>query len=267
VTATATRLLDLRIVPIEVEPLAHLLPGSSVLHLGADTAAALASGVQSPAEVVEAAHRFHCASVAVVRSGCAMPPVEVLDAVHAAGLRCIAIVDADHESPAPVELLRRCDAVLVETSRDLPPWLDVLVEDLVWVEVLARLSADHNDGDASIHALSSRLVEQFGPDVPVHFAAVADHPVPVASLRRARSIGLGDGLHYVYASPVDDPASGITLCPGCGEHLIERNGAFVSAYRLTPKGRCHACGTWIAGRFDSGPSGRAAAVSLAGDDR
>lgn len=273
-TATALPASDVCIRPVEDEPLAHFLPGTSVLHMSDDVAAALADGEVAPADVIDAARRGRCASVAVpsvvaARASSRSPSGVIsrrlhatVDLAHGAGLRCITLADgASPDVDGVADIAQRCDAVIVETGGALLPWVEALVaDDDVWVEVLAHLTPDRNDGDASIHDLSSWVMGHLGPELPVHFAGLPDAPVPSSSLRRARSIGLGDGLHYVYTSPLDDRSSGTTLCPGCGERLIERHGTCVTAYRLTATGRCHACGAVVAGCFDRSPSGRAAVL-------
>ncbi len=89
-------------------------------------------------------------------------------------------------------------------------WVEGLVtESPVWVEVLACLVPGMNDGDASIHDLSSWVLGHLGADTPVHFASDAEDDrgeLPASSLRRARSIGLGDGLNYVYTAPSTTPS-------------------------------------------------------------
>lgn len=259
---------DLRVEPIETEPLAHFLPGSSVLHLGTELVARLATAEVSAASVIQAARASRCASV-IVPHHMADPLTEVVaelfDDVRRAGLRWIAVADAHEMHPSSLALVSRCDAAVVRIDPDVrtarglvSDWVETLVTDSpVWVELLACLVPGMNDGDASIHDLSSWVADNLGPEMPVHFGGGTQHchstqVVPSSSLRRARSIGLGDGLNYVYTSPTLDRSSGTTLCPGCGEHVIEREGHLLAAYRLTAKGRCHACATPIAGCFDGG---------------
>lgn len=261
-------MLDIRVSPVESEPLAHFLPGTSVLHIGPATASFLADGSCRAADVVEAAQHLRCSSIDVSGGVDHGAPVltELIEVVRSARLRSIAVVPSG--ATPSLEAVVQCDAVVVEMSTTAPGWVQQLVDDDgAWVEILARLSPDHNDGDASIHQLTSWVASHLGTEIPVHFAAVPRTPMPHASLRRARSIGLGDGLHYVYTAPLDDRSSGTTLCPGCGEHLVERTALGVTAYRLTATGRCHACGTCIVGRFNGGSAGRAVAVALAPDPR
>jgi pyruvate formate lyase activating enzyme len=71
-------------------------------------------------------------------------------------------------------------------------------------------------------------------------------PTPVATVRRARQIGLGAGLRYVYEGNVPGEAGAHTACPGCGAAVIERSGKGPIRSRLQ-QGRCPACGQTIDG--------------------
>ena len=78
-------------------------------------------------------------------------------------------------------------------------------------------------------------------------------PTPSATLTRARTIALRNGLRHVYTGNVHDVEGGTTCCPGCHAPLIERDWYQVRSYRLEPHagacGTCPHCGTPIAGRF------------------
>lgn len=254
------------VAQVESLPLAHFLPGTSVLHLG--------SAVPDAGTVVQTARARRCASV-LVPHDMASPLTEdvanLFDEVRHAGLKWVAVADAHVMHESSLALLERCDAVVVRIDPDVrtarglvADWVEPLVnETSVWVEILASLVPGMNDGDASIHDLSSWVLGHLGPDMPVHFGGEAgDDGLPLSTLRRARSIGLGDGLHYVYTSPAADNSAGTTLCPGCGERVIERQGNLLAAYRLTTRGRCHACATPVSGCFEGGWKGPAA-ISLA----
>ena len=47
-------------------------------------------------------------------------------------------------------------------------------------------------------------------------------PTPLATLQRARQIGLEEGLHYVYVGNIPDDRGQDTFCPECGRLLIRR---------------------------------------------
>src|SRR5690606_795678 len=130
-----------------------------------------------------------------------------------------------------------------------------------------------NDSDAELDAMTRWVVDELGPDVPMHFTAfhpdykMLDRPpTPAATLTRARRIALGNGARYAYTGNVHDEAGGSTFCHQCGERLIGRDWYVLTAWNLTEDGRCRRCGTACAGLFD-GPPGhwgaRRQPVSLA----
>ncbi len=78
-------------------------------------------------------------------------------------------------------------------------------------------------------------------------------PTPLATLQRARAIGIRNGLSHVYIGNVHDPARQATLCPNCGARCIARDGYTITAYALAPAGACKSCGAPIAGVFAEAP--------------
>ena len=76
---------------------------------------------------------------------------------------------------------------------------------------------------------------------------LTDRPrTPVATLQKAREIGLAAGLHYVYEGNVPGTGAENTRCPSCSALLIERYGFTILANRIR-NGACPDCGTAIAG--------------------
>jgi pyruvate formate lyase activating enzyme len=68
-----------------------------------------------------------------------------------------------------------------------------------------------------------------------------DRPsTPVATLNRAREIGLAEGLRFVYTGNVADSGGEDTRCPGCSTLLIHRSG-FSSQPLALHEGRCTNC--------------------------
>jgi len=68
------------------------------------------------------------------------------------------------------------------------------------------------------------------PDVPVHFTAFHPDfkmrnrpPTPPATLARARSIALSNGIRYAYTGNTHDTTGQSTHCHHCGELVIERD--------------------------------------------
>ena len=130
-------------------------------------------------------------------------------------------------------------------------------ETSVWFEITTLLIPGQNDSDQEIHRLSDWVLENLGPDVPLHFTAfhpdfkMKDLPrTPVETLRHAREIARGKGLRYVYTGNVHDSEGGSTLCPSCGALLIERDWHRLGKYHIQ-SGSCEFCGQEIPGVFGS----------------
>jgi pyruvate formate lyase activating enzyme len=127
----------------------------------------------------------------------------------------------------------------------------------VWLEVTTLLIPGLNDDPGELDRLTSWVAEKLGPDVPLHFTAfhpdfrMMDRPpTPSETLTEARSIGLANGLRYVYTGNVNDPAGQSTYCHACGAMLIERAWYRLGEWGLDEGGRCSRCGAGCAGRFD-----------------
>lgn len=146
----------------------------------------------------------------------------------------------------------------------LQPVLDTLVylkhETAVWFEITTLLIPGENDSDRELDELTRWVVERLGPDVPIHFTAfhpdwrMRDKPhTPPATLSRARTIALKNGLRYAYTGNVHDAEGGSTWCHQCGKLLIGRDWYELSTWNLDAQGRCTACGTPCSGIFESQP--------------
>lgn len=118
-----------------------------------------------------------------------------------------------------------------------------------------------NDDDPSLQEIAGRISSELGADVPWHitayFPAYRFHapPTSVETMERARAIGRGAGLRFVYLGNVPGHPSGNTVCPDCGALLIERWGLSVIRNRLR-NGCCSACGRGIAGMWGPRPADR-----------
>ncbi|HVR98115.1 MAG TPA: AmmeMemoRadiSam system radical SAM enzyme [Thermoanaerobaculia bacterium] len=282
--------------PIEKKPLNHFLPGTPVLSFGTagcnlackfcqnwdisksretDTLADQAS----PERIAQAAQRLGCSSVAFTYNDPVIfleYAVDVADACREAGIKTVAVT-AGEICPEPrAEFYRHMDAANVDLKAftetfyrkicggHLGAVLDTLVylkrETDVWFEITNLLIPGENDSDPELDAMTRWIVDQLGPDVPVHFTAfhpdwkMLDHPpTPPSTLTRARRIALANGIRYAYTGNVHDADGGSTYCHGCGERLIGRDWYVLSDWNLTPEGACVSCGTPCAGRFQGEP--------------
>lgn len=140
----------------------------------------------------------------------------------------------------------------------LKPVLDSirrLYEMGVWLEVTTLLIPGLNDGDEELRDLAAFLVS-VSPDIPWHvsrfypaYRLLEVPPTPVETVERAVRIGHEAGLRYVYGGNVPGHSSESTLCPWCGETVLQRAGFRPQRGRLAA-GRCLECGERIAGRFE-----------------
>jgi pyruvate formate lyase activating enzyme len=202
--------------------------------------------------------------------------IDVADACHDVGVHAVAVsagymcseprrVFYEHIDAANIDLKAFSEDFYRHVAMgELRPVLDTLEflhhETDVWFEITTLLIPDHNDSDAELDAMTRWIAEHLGPDIPLHFTAfhpdfkMRDTPAtPPATLTRARSIAVANGLHYVYTGNVHDSEGGGTYCPGCRARVIERDWYELGSYQLTDDGHCRTCGTPIAGRFDGPP--------------
>jgi len=139
----------------------------------------------------------------------------------------------------------------------LQPVLDAIVtlrEEGVWLEITNLVIPTLNDDPKEIHAMCRWLVENTGPDTPIHFSRFFPYyklknlpPTPMETLRAARQAALDAGLRFVYIGNIRQEGEN-TYCPSCGKLLIERIGYLVKQNRIE-KGRCPFCAEAIAGRW------------------
>ena len=229
----------------------------------------------SPDAIAAAAADMGCRSVAFTYNDpviFAEYAMDVADACHARGIRTVAVT-AGYVSPEPRrEFFAKMDAANVDlkaftddfyvklTGAHLDPVLDTLKylrrETDCWLEITTLLIPGKNDSAGELDALTKWVAQELGPDVPLHFSAfhpdwkMSDLPAtPRATLQRARDIGIGNGLRFVYTGNVHDLAGGTTTCPSCDTPAIARDGYRILAYALDDEGRCKSCGAAVAGRF------------------
>ncbi len=195
------------------------------------------------------------------------------------GIRPVAVT-AGYINPEPAaEFFSAMDAINVNlkaftedfyrrlTGASLAPVLETLRyirhETDAWLELTTLIIPGANDTPEEWRAMADWVRTELGPEVPVHFTAfhpdykLRDRsPTPPETLARARRIARAQGLHHVYTGNVRDPKGASTFCQGCGARLIERDGYRLTAWHLTPAGRCPTCATPGPGVFEANPGGR-----------
>ncbi len=124
----------------------------------------------------------------------------------------------------------------------------------IWFEVINLVVPTYTDNLENIRKMSGWMVENLGPDTPLHFSRFHPQhklthlpPTPVDTLVKARELARAAGLRYVYLGNVRDLADAeTTFCPNCRKAVVERDIFSVTALRLEG-GKCRFCQTRVAG--------------------
>ena len=282
--------------PVEKKPLNHFLPGTPILSFGTagcnlackfcqnwdisksreiDTLADEAS----PELIARAAHQLGCRSVAFTYNDPVIfleYAVDVAKECHKVNIKTVAVTAGYICEEPRKEFFRYMDAANVDlkafserfyykiTGGHLQPVLDTLMyikhHTTVWLELTTLLIPGENDSEQEIEKMTQWVVENLGPDVPVHFTAF--HPdwkmmdktsTPPETLNQARHIAQKNGVRYAYTGNIHDEKGGSTYCHNCGKRLIGRDWYVLSEWNLTPNGHCKFCGSQCAGVFESTP--------------
>ena len=278
--------------PIEKKPLFHFLPGSAVLSFGTagcnlgckfcqnwhiskvkiDDANTLEA---TPEQVIELAKKNNCPSIAFTYNDPTIWAEYAMDISILAkqeGIKSVWVTAGYITPEARVEAYANVDAANIDlkafsqefygkiTLSKLEPVLDTISwlknETDVWIEITNLVIPTLNDGDDEFKKMVDWILENLGPESPLHFTAF--HPdfklkdLPRTNpntLNRARDIAIKAGLKYCYVGNVFDIESSTTYCPECNADLIKRNWHDVLSMDVK-NGVCPSCGTKIAGVFN-----------------
>lgn len=282
--------------PIEKKPLNHFLPGTPVLSFGTAGCNLACKFCQNwdisksreldtlmdradAATIARAALQLNCKSVAFTYNDPVVfmeYAIDVAKACHQVGIKTVAVT-AGYMCPEPrKEFYQYMDAANVDlkgfsedfyfkiTGAHLRDVLDTLYylkhETKVWFEITTLLIPGENDSPAEITAECKWILENLGPDVPLHFTAfhpdwkmMDKAPTPPATLSMARDIALNSGLDFVYTGNVHDVSGGSTYCQKCRQILIKRDWYNILEYNLTNDGKCNFCSTQCPGIYAGAP--------------
>ena len=280
--------------PIEKKPLNHFYPGTPVLSFGTAGCNLTCSfcqnwdisrskefdrlsGEAAPDRIAAAASRYKCTSVALTYN----EPVifleygrDVADACHEVGLQVVAVTNGYIHGNARRDFFSFVDAANVDlkafsesfytslTGGNLQTVLDTLVyirnKTNVWLEITTLIIPGENDSDAEIKRMVNWIINELGPETPIHFSAfhpdykMTDKPsTPLSTLVKARDIARENGMHHVYTGNVSYTPGDTTFCAQCGSTLIEREWYEIASYRLTESANCKNCEAQLVGIFDS----------------
>ncbi|KOR29777.1 pyruvate formate lyase-activating protein [Achromatium sp. WMS2] len=294
--STFAKASGLCVDPIEKKPLYHFLPGTAVLsfgtagcnlackfcqnwHLSHSKQVDAASQSAAPKDIANIAAKLGCRSVAYTYND----PVIFLEYAVATAQACtelginnVAVTAGYIEPAARAELFGHMQAANIDLKAfnddfyhrlcggRLQPVLETLKyvknNTSVWLEITTLLIPGLNDSKPELDAMTRWILQELGPDVPLHFSAF--HPTyrlndvvatSAKTLNMARNIALNNGIHYVYVGNVHDPSGNSTWCHGCSKQVIQRKGYQLRAWSLDSNGKCKNCGTIIPGNLESQP--------------
>jgi pyruvate formate lyase activating enzyme len=295
----------IQVDPIEKKPLNHFLPGTRVFSMGTagcnmgcffcqnwDISKSKHDQVHSsfvpPEDVPLLAIQNGCPTIAFTYNEPTIWGEYVIDICHAAkehGLNTVMVTNGYITREAFHDIYDHIDAANVDlkafteqfygriTLTHLEPVLETLkwlkTETNVWFEITNLMIPTLNDDPNETRKLCDWILENLGPDVPLHFTAfhpdfkLRDKPrTPPETLHRAYAIAREAGLHFVYEGNIHG-GHGETICPSCQTLLVRRGWHEIFEYRLKKDGTCPSCGQSIPGRW-SNPHGKTPAKSFAG---
>ena len=116
------------------------------------------------------------------------------------------------------------------------------------LELTYLIIPGHNDTEKELDAFCRWVLDNLSADVPVHFTRfhpdneMLDVPwTPESTLEKARNLAMSKGLRYVYIGNVMTETGSDTVCPYCGNVVVDRLGYLVDTEGLNGT-RCARCG-------------------------
>ncbi|MDZ7361592.1 MAG: AmmeMemoRadiSam system radical SAM enzyme [candidate division KSB1 bacterium] len=283
--------------PIEKKPLAHYLPGTRILSIGTagcnlgckfcqnwDISKARYDQERAykftPENAVAEAIQRGCPSIAFTYNDpviWAEYAIDIAKLAHAHGLKAVAVTAGyitpealpafyDHIDAANVDLKGFTENFYRKTClAHLAPVLETLKtlkrRGTTWFEITNLVIPTLNDALEEIRDMCLWILDNLGPEVPLHFTAF--HPdfklmhLPHTSqdiLEEARLLAMDIGIHYVYVGNVHTNEGNNTYCPKCKTLIVRRSWHAVHEINLQ-NGCCPNCGHKIP-MIESEPSQR-----------
>jgi pyruvate formate lyase activating enzyme len=279
--------------PIEKKPLFHFLPGSKSFSIAAPgcnfrcefcqnwqisqmalETSRLDGEAIDPGQIVQAAIRAHCTSIAYTYT----EPTIFMELAAECGLLAKnhglanVFVSNGYMTAEAIDFAKDwLDAINIDLKAFSEPYykklckakLEPVLQTIrhiakntkIWMELTTLIVPDQNDSSDELKQLAEFIVKEAGADVPWHISrfypnyhCLDAEATPSDTLRRAYEIGKAAGLRYVYMGNVPGVKEESTFCHHCGELLIERIGYTIRTNKIK-NSKCPVCETAVAGRF------------------
>ena len=244
---------------------------ADIAQMPADQKGRVAGDAATPEQVVAAARSRNCASIAYTYTE---PTVffefacDTARLAHEQNIKNVFVTNGFMSAEALARVSPWLDAANVDLKAftddfykeqcgaRLEPVKETLVQMKrlgIWVEVTTLVIPGLNDDAGELSQLAGFIAGDLGVETPWHVSRfhptyrLTDRgPTPVETLMVARDIGIQAGLKYVYTGNIPGQGGEDTVCPGCGEIVIARQGFRIVANRINA-GRCRQCQTVIHG--------------------
>ncbi len=282
------RPIAIHVDPIEKKPFYHFLPGRAAFSLataGCPLSCQFCQNweisqarpedfrvpFQGPQDMVAACRKRRAPVIAFTYNEPTVFAEYLLDIAAAArveGIRSV-LVSCGFMNPEPLrDMCRVLSAVKIDLKgfdrafyqnvckAELDPVLKSIktaARQGVHLEIVNLVVPTLNDSKAMLKGLIQWVLDEVGPDVPLHFTRFhPDYkmlnlpPTPVETLERAYDLARASGVHYPFVGNVPGHPGNHTYCPKCNRVIIRRIGFFVTEIHLEA-GRCRFCGRSIAG--------------------
>ncbi|MFW5908715.1 MAG: AmmeMemoRadiSam system radical SAM enzyme [Desulfosalsimonas sp.] len=244
---------------------------ADIAHMAADHEGRILGKVFTPEQIVEEAEITGCKSIAYTYTEPTVFFELACDAAkiaHEKGIKNVFVTNGYMTAEALEEIHPYLDAANVDLKafteefyknycsaklRHVLKALEKMQELGIFIEVTTLLIPGLNDGEKELKSLARYLVSELGDTTPWHVSRfhptyrLTDRPsTPVGTLRKAREIGLDQGLKYVYTGNVPGEATESTYCHQCGACIIARRGFTVVENRVE-NSRCPECNAPVYG--------------------
>ncbi len=267
--------------PIEKKPMFHFLPGTPIFSFATAGCNLHCKFCQNweisqrrpeetrnqdlqPDAVVDEALRSGCKSVAYTYTDPSIFFEYTVDAstrARAKGLKNV-LVTAGYLNEKPMEeIFAVSDGANIDLKgndayyekivggqvKHVMRYIKKAVRSGVFVELTNLIVPTLNDRAEDIRWLIKWVLDEVGPDVPLHFSRFFPmyqltnlYPTPKQKLDDAAAMAYDMGMHYVYVGNVVPNKYENTRCPNCTRDVIKRRGYLVLENDVVD-GRCRFC--------------------------
>jgi len=278
--------------PIEKKPLFHFLPGSSAYSVATVGCNFRCKNCQnwetsqspklqgtiigedvSPEEILEAAKRMNCKSIAYTYTEPVIFMEYAYDTAKLAvknGINNVFVTNGYITKEALKEIAPYLHAANIDLKsfsdefyrKNCGARLEPVLETIklhkklgIWIEITTLIIPKLNDSEENLRKIAE-FIKNVGNEIPWHISAfypayqlIDLPPTPIETLRKGREIGRKVGLKYVYLGNIAGEGEN-TYCFNCGKILIERYGHQVKKNEIKDS-HCPNCNSIVDGIFKS----------------